>query len=645
MTFDNGTIIPCYDSDGGLNYSVYGDVQITAPHSYGDFEDYCQSNKYVIEQYCSGAQRGTRKITCPHNTFCQMGACIQNSTCGNNVCEQGENGTTCPADCAPPNPPATICGNGVCEIGETADTCPKDCPQQPGVIPFCGNGVCEQGENARCPADCPPQSCKDSDGGVNLVQLGNVTAINSSGSFIFTDSCIGNSSVLENYCLGSAPMTTILNCSSMNYCGDGACVPIPVTNSTNASQNTSIVVEYPANEIVVVDFDFENGNGTTPAGWTTGAWNPSQANFKWENSTGNSGHRSLGINLSTANDASWTYRINLDSQRSYRLAGYIRGESIVNTNGRTVGENLNANTWYLTSDSIGTFGWKQVSIIFTGQTQTAISCRLGFFSNTVTGRGWCDDLVLTSDPMSSYSSTHLTFFVDPSDTTLITDANLKQWMLNLDKVYEKYTDLVGGTPFGGQKIGIMSVRNYPGGWAVAGNPIQWYEPYVGDELGKVNTGEWSFGIMHEIGHDFDLNNGIWNFDAEFWANTKMYYPVETLNATVTMSGIRYTGSQLKTYYETDAGASYDKTLSKGNFSGDALTYKFIQIKDQIGWDPFKKTFRYFLTLNQSQIPTTRMDKFNLFLDKLTEYSGYDVRNLFSTTEMNAITAKYNSTTA
>ncbi|MCH7995500.1 MAG: hypothetical protein IIB57_13795, partial [Planctomycetes bacterium] len=64
------------------------------------------------------------------------------TTCGDEVCECGENSGNCCADCA-------SCGDGVCECGETCNSCLTDCP------PTCGDGVCECGENcSNCPLDC-----------------------------------------------------------------------------------------------------------------------------------------------------------------------------------------------------------------------------------------------------------------------------------------------------------------------------------------------------------------------------------------------------------------------------------------------------------------------------------------------------------
>ncbi|MEY4744911.1 MAG: hypothetical protein RL272_856 [Candidatus Parcubacteria bacterium] len=82
------------------------------------------------------------------------------SSCGNKVCDKGEDAKSCAVDCSAPTPaplPAqsgSVCGNKVCDKGEDAKSCPKDCPA-PVVGPICGNKLCEAGEDEKsCAADC-----------------------------------------------------------------------------------------------------------------------------------------------------------------------------------------------------------------------------------------------------------------------------------------------------------------------------------------------------------------------------------------------------------------------------------------------------------------------------------------------------------
>ena len=63
-------------------------------------------------------------------------------------------------------------------------------------------------------------------------------------------------------------------------------------------------------------------------------------------------------------------------------------------------------------------------------------------------------------------------------------------------------------------------------------------------------------------------------------------------------------------------------------------YTLIRIKDKIGWEPFKKTFRW-LYDNKTELEDG-WEKFNLFLDQLTEYSSFDVRSTYLAGELETV---------
>jgi hypothetical protein len=191
----------------------------------------------------------------------------------------------------------------------------------------------------------------------------------------------------------------------------------------------------------------------------------------------------------------------------------------------------------------------------------------------------------------------------------------------LDEVYEAFEELVGGVPNGGEKQRIREVDAWPGGWAVAGQPIRWDGKYVADSLRKVNEGDALFGILHEIGHVFDLG-GQWNWHAEFFANFKLMYVVEKLGS----HGLNIRESEK--YFRDIAvrrGAEDGKPLSDWHAHSDAATHKFLLLKNEIGWEPFKKTFREFLRLPKDKVPQGISAKLGLFIHLLSRYAE---RNLW-----------------
>ena len=376
--------------------------------------------------------------------------------------------------------------------------------------------------------------------------------------------------------------------------------------------------------------DLEDGTGETVTSWyaiphdSGSAWEPVGAGYD--------GGRCVSMETATPrNDLYWLHYITgLVPGRWYNVSANIRGENIEvfdKTAAGAWGGNialLGKGRWRSVRGTAyqGTFDWKQVSFTFLAETYTAqLVCRLGTEGNRATGRVMFDNLSITEDDFagSPHEGDRVALVLEAEDIadSGMTEETLETWIENLAEACETYADLVGGHPYGGEKITIASVRQYPGGWAVAGNPILWEKRYVERTLRSVHEdGNWSFGILHEIGHDYDLDYS-WVYNAEISANFKMVYVLEKLGGTVGQRGVLYPGAAIKHIYEM----AYDEAKAAGEAtSWGGWVYRLLCIKDEIGWEPFRQTYRAF-----TEKPETKVDRLNRLLDDLSGFSGLDVR--------------------
>ena len=220
----------------------------------------------------------------------------------------------------------------------------------------------------------------------------------------------------------------------------------------------------------------------------------------------------------------------------------------------------------------------------------------------------------------------------------ITPEQVAEWLSNLDRYYEQLVDLMGGlTPFEGRKMIIRSVGGI-NAWAYAGYPIQWNANYVSDQLSEfVKSGDWSFGILHEIGHNFGghiggfgKGNTSYNWNEEMFANFRMYLALSQLPQ-----------SSVEAY--TDAyKKDYDCKLS--NKEPLTCMWDLIRLGDYYqkngdhGYWLFKQAFEIInSTPNTNEnIGWTNWQRFNYFLDILSSCVGRDVRETYPAEELKLI---------
>jgi len=233
------------------------------------------------------------------------------------------------------------------------------------------------------------------------------------------------------------------------------------------------------------------------------------------------------------------------------------------------------------------------------------------------------------------------------DLISITPAQLFSWLSNLDMYYEQLVDVMNGMkPFRGDKIIIRSVSEIEAGyaWARAGNPITWNNccDFIQNTFTDfVNNGDWSFGILHEIGHNFGLVNGPYNWNEEMFANFRMYLAAIKMPAlTVDMDGIK-SGTEwwdisVQNDYNTYGVGNNKKTESGLDWTLCRIGIHYQQNNDRGYW-LFKSAFERLNSLPPvDDSKWSRWNRFNYFLDALSHCAGEDVRITFSSAELELI---------
>ena len=159
---------------------------------------------------------------------CQNKKDVDESNCGDAVCEGDETCSSCSADCGSCEP---VCGDGTCNGAETCSTCEVDCGACPSE---CGDGNCDADEDCTtCEADCGacpvPDSCADSDGS-DPFTLGWVYGYQDGDWYNESDYCTGLYSVKEWICHTTSPFSFDHDCSwnmtgnMSGYCQNGRCL-------------------------------------------------------------------------------------------------------------------------------------------------------------------------------------------------------------------------------------------------------------------------------------------------------------------------------------------------------------------------------------------------------------------------------------
>ena len=227
----------------------------------------------------------------------------------------------------------------------------------------------------------------------------------------------------------------------------------------------------------------------------------------------------------------------------------------------------------------------------------------------------------------------------PNVTSILSTTRLQQWANDIEKAYYSFYELTNNKPFDYIRIeAYKPFTKYPEylGYVLDGINIIYIDgEFILTDLAKManRVNDWNFCVLHELGHMFD-SNMPWNFESEALTDIKISYVLEKNNAGAELSStgneaVRYGKDIMKSYAQMkgDLSAGYDIF---------ACAYKFLEIKEQIGWEPIQKAFHKLKAEEKNYASATRKQKLEAFVNAISQYSGKNIKSYFTATEWNSL---------
>lgn len=329
----------------------------------------------------------------------------------------------------------------------------------------------------------------------------------------------------------------------------------------------------------------------------------------------------------------------------YRFSAMVKTENVKEGRGAVLSiipSTIEDQIWNASKFLYDTNDWTEVYVDVEAPESGVIGlyCSLGGLEGTyngglATGKAWFDNVKVENVTKQLYiQEGKYVRFVLPHEMVTISKEKMAELLSHWDDVYEAYKDLVGNVPYNGRKITIMTTPGIEKGyWALAGNPILWNSNVRNQaQLERfAEHGDWCFGLMHEIGHVFNVDCRDWDWNDEIFANFRMSYALEKLQGAMTQNKTLYVGENAS-YYKL----AYDKTIGAGKAenNGDAIQYTLMRIKSEYGWIIYKKAFRELRMMKSEDFAnmTTPWQKLKFFWSVLSKHAGEDVEKTCYTPE-------------
>ena len=211
---------------------------------------------------------------------------------------------------------------------------------------------------------------------------------------------------------------------------------------------------------------------------------------------------------------------------------------------------------------------------------------------------------------------------------VLSRARLQKWVNDLETAYADYAELTGWQPYEHIYLNMYDKQEF-WGFVDGTDTIHIDADEIYEDLSlnfARRKNDWNFGLLHELSHLFELKEQPWDFHAEVLADYKLAYVMTKNNCAAVPADWysdkrEYTGWDVIDVYRGD-GPLKD-TLTVFSLSG-----KLSEVMKEIGWDAAKQTFRSYPDTTN----LTPEENFTLFISLLSQYSGKDVRAMFTDAE-------------
>lgn len=225
----------------------------------------------------------------------------------------------------------------------------------------------------------------------------------------------------------------------------------------------------------------------------------------------------------------------------------------------------------------------------------------------------------------------------------LTSERLQEWANQMEKTYYSYIELTGFTPYQHIIFKAYEAEEYPGyvmgDYMVISADMQFMYTDLGKmaQRDKLGVTDWNFLMLHEMGHMFDWGRQ-WDFEGEALTDIKVGYVLyDNPGAVAAPSEFGY-----KDYFDADTLADcYNSVCGNKKMNGTYDIFRTAAIFNEIGkmdnWETMKKTFHWFEESGWKAKDNTEM--LEKFVEKLSEFSGKDVRAMINDKEWETMIAR------